>query len=439
VKPTSPPGPRGLPFVGSAADVVRDPLGFFARISRKYGDVVRFGLPRQTVYLINHPAGIEEVLVAERENLIKDTLTRGLSFIFGNGLLVSEGATWRKQRRLAQPGFHRDRVASYGQVMVSYAERALASWKDGETRDVHKDMMRLTLDIVAKTLFGVEIGEVARKIEGALEMLMERFTGLGTMVPLGLPTPSNIRAKRAVETLDEITYGIIRERRASGDKGDLISMLIEATSEEDGRMDDKQLRDEAVTLLLAGHETTALTLGYAFHLLGKHPEVAEKLAAEIQAVLGDRPATSADLPKLRYADAVVRESMRLYPPAWVIGREAIAPIEIGGYAVAKGTQLWLPQWVVHRDARWFPEPERFRPERWDDDFARSLPRHAYFPFGGGPRVCIGNAFATMEAVLILVTIARRFRFTPENRGPLALTPSVTLRPTHGLPMACVAR
>jgi cytochrome P450 len=200
-----------------------------------------------------------------------------------------------------------------------------------------------------------------------------------------------------------------------------------------------QLRDEAMTLVLAGHETTALTLGYALDLLARHPEAAARLQREIDDVLGDRAATAADMPKLRYAEGVVRESMRLYPPAWAIGREAIAPCSIAGYPIEKGTQVWLAQWVVHRDARWFADPHAFRPERWENDFAKSLPRHAYFPFGGGPRICIGNAFAMMEAVLILVTIARRYRFAQETDAPLEVVPSVTLRPKSGIKLVCSRR
>lgn len=429
-----PPGPRELPIVGSAYPLLKDPLGFLDRITAEHGDVVEFGLPGQRIYLFNHPDAIEQVLVTEREKLIKDKLTRELSLMLGKGLLVSEGAFWRKQRMLAQPGFHRERVAAYGAVMVEYAARCADGWTDGETRDVHKDMMRLTLDIVAKTLFGTDVGEVARKIEHALEVLMDRFAGVGAIMPIGLPLPGNFRTKKAIETLDEITYGIIRERRKSGDRGDLISMLIAAQGDGDeGGMDDTQLRDEAVTLLLAGHETTALTLGFAFDLLGRHPDVAKKLEAEVATALEGRPATAADLPRLKYTDAVVRESMRLYPPAWAIGREAIAPCTIGGYAIEPGTQLWAAQWVVHRDARWFPNPLAFEPERWENDFAKSLPRQAYFPYGGGPRICIGNAFAQMEAVLVLATIVQRARLAPTNAA-VELAPSVTLRPKGGLPM-----
>lgn len=439
--PTSakrPPRVKGeLPILGSTLEMIRDPLGFLDRASRDLGDAVEFHLPGQRIYLFNHPDAIEQVLVTERDRLIKDKLTRELSLMLGKGLLVSEGQFWRKQRKLAQPGFHRERVAAYGDVMVRFAERAVEEWHDGEARDVHVDMMRLTLDIVAKTLFGVEIAEVARKIEWSLEVLMDRFSGAGIYMPLALPIPSNFRTKKAIEQLDDIVYGIIRERRKTGDTGDLLSMLIAATADdEEGGvkgMDDTQLRDEAMTLLLAGHETTALTLGFALHLLSQHPEVQAKLVKEIDDVLGDRAATAADMPKLRYAEAVVRESMRLFPPAWALGREAIAPCTIGGYHVPAGTQLWVAQWVVHRDPRWFADPLTFSPERWDNDFARSLPKHAYFPFGGGPRVCIGNAFAMMEAVLLLVTIARRFRVAPApDAKPMDLAPSVTLRPKHGV-------
>jgi cytochrome P450 len=434
------PGPRELPIIGSAPDFIRDPLEFLERMARVHGDVARFRLPGQTIYLFSHPSAIEQFLVQHKDHVRKDKLTRELALLLGNGLLISEGAYWRKQRKLAQPGFHRDRIAAYGDVMVRFADRAISKWQDGQVRDIHKDMMRLTLDVVAKTLFGVEIGDTSRKLEAALQVLLHRFSGIGAVIPIVLPTPGNIRARKAIAQLDEITYGIIRERRRTGDNGDLISMLIAATSEEDdSKMDDVQLRDEAITLLLAGHETTALTLGFALHLLGEHPEAADKLVREANDVLGDRAPTAADLPKLRWAEAVVRESMRLYPPAWAVGRETTAPLEIGGWKVPSGTQVWGAQWVVHRDSRWFENPNSFRPERWDNDFAKSLPRYAYFPFGGGSRVCIGNAFAMMEAVLILVTIARRFRTTRASDRPLELMTSVTLRPRGGLPMTVSAR
>ncbi|CAK0762053.1 hypothetical protein CCP3SC5AM1_3030002 [Gammaproteobacteria bacterium] len=299
-------------------------------------------------------------------------------------------------------------------------------------------MLYLSLNIVAKTLFGVDLTEeIARKIEWTIETLMDRFAGLGMILPIGLPLPQNFRVKKALKTLDTIIYEIIRERRKSGDRGDLISMLIAATGEEGG-MTDTQLRDEAITLLIAGHETTALALGFTFDLLGRHPEITERLEREIATVLGERAPTAADLPRLKYADAIVRESMRLYPPVWVIGREAIAPCRIGGYDIEPGTQLLASQWIVHRDPRWFSGPEFFRPERWENDFAKTLPRQAYFPYGGGPRICIGNAFAQMEVVLVLVTIAQRVRLTP-TIARVDLTPSAMLLPKHGLPMIVTTR
>jgi cytochrome P450 len=438
----APPRVRELPVVGSAFPMLRDPLGFLERIAARHGDVVRFHLPGQRIYLFVHPSAVEQVLVAERGRLIKDKTTRDLSLLLGKGLLVSEGDFWRRQRRLAQPGFHRQRVAAYGEVMVRHAEHAIAAWQDGETRDLHQDMMRLTLAIVVRTLFGLEPAQIdgrAGEIAASLDVLLGRFAGAGTFVPIWLPTPGNRRARRAIASLDATVYRIIRERRQAGDGGDLLSMLMAATSDEDGAMDDTQLRDEAITLLLAGHETTALTLGYAFHLLSERPEVAERLSAEVDDVVGERPATFADVPRLRLADAIVRESMRLYPPAWAIGRETMVPCTIGGHEIPAGSQLWLSQWLVHRDPRWFADPAEFRPERWEGDLARSLPRGTYFPFGDGPRVCIGNAFAMMEAVLILVTIARRFRLTRADPRPLALVPSVTLRPRNGLPMRIATR
>lgn len=433
MSPARPPRVRELPLVGSSVALLRDPLAFLDRISAEHGDAVEFNIPGQRIFLFNHPDAIEQMLVTERDHFIKDKLTRELSIMLGQGLLVSEGAHWRRQRRLMQPAFHRERVAAYGEVMVDVAERVAESFRDGEVRDVHRDMMRATLDIVARTLFGTDVDATAERIGAALELLMDHFSGIGVMVPIGLPTPGNARARRAIADLDAIVRGIIRERRAGEGGGDLLSMLV-AAADEDGAMSDDELRDEAMTLLLAGHETTALSLGFALDLLARHPEAAARLEAEISEVLGERRATAADMPRLRYAEGVVREAMRLFPPAWAIGREATSPCTIGGYPVEAGTQLWAAQWVVHRDPRWFADPLAFRPERWENDFAKSLPRQAYFPFGGGPRVCIGNAFAMMEAVLVLVTLARALRFERTGDAPLELLASVTLRPKQGIPL-----
>jgi cytochrome P450 len=426
---------RGLPILGNALDMALQPLEFLTRVAREQGDVARFSLIGQDVYLLSHPDAIEEVLKHGGDDLQKDDFTRGLSVAVGQGLLTSEGEFWRRQRKLAQPAFHHHRVRAYAETMVQHAERTARAFTNGETRDVHADMMRLTLDIVAETLFGTNVGPAAHQISEALEVMMERFQGFRSLIPLWVPTPGSRRALRALRTLDEVVYGIIRARRESAtDRGDLLSMLLAATTEEGGGMSDEQLRDEVVTLLMAGHETTALTLTFTLHALARHPEVGRALAEEIATVLGDRAATFADLPNLPYADAVVRESMRLYPPAWAIGRAATKHRQIAGVPCEPGTQLWISQWVVHRDPRWFADPEAFRPERWRGDLARRLPRFAYFPFGGGPRVCIGNAFAMMEAVLLLVTLTQQVRLHAEDARPLEFSPSVTLRPKGAVRM-----
>ena len=437
-----PPGPRGNFFLGSTFDYLRDPMGFIHGAMREYGDIVWLRLGNLRTYLISHPEHIEYVLRSHADNFMKDRLTRWLIPLLGEGLLTSEGSFWRRQRRLAQPAFQHSQIERYAAVMVVDTERMLESWCPGELRDPHEDLMRLTLGIVARTLFDAELSGDAETVGQSLEIVMNHF--MSPMRWFGLldylPLPSSRRYWRAIARLDSIIYGIIRAHRAEGrDRGDLLSRLLTARDEENRGMTDRQLRDEIVTLVLAGHETTALTLFYAFYLLAQSPQAEERLAAELRAVLPDRPPTAADVPKLKYTEWVIRESMRLYPPAWGIAREALDDCEIGGYHVPKGTQLFLTQWLVHRDRRWFDDPEVFSPERWDNELIKRLPRCAYFPFGDGPRVCIGNHFAMMEAVLILATIARRYRLIIEPGQTLELLPSITLRPKHGLRMRLYAR
>ena len=391
---------------------------------------------------MNHPSLVEEALRSHSSDVIKDSMTRMLIPIVGQGLLTSEGAFWRRQRKLAMPAFQRGAIERYGAVMVEHALRLRDRWRDGQPRDVHEDMMDLTLGIVAKTLFDAEVGAESRDVGHSLEIIMNYY--LNPMkffkVREWLPTRENREFRAAVARLDEILYGIIRRRRAGGDDpGDLLAHLLAAQDDEGAGMTDRQLRDECVTLFLAGHETTALTLTFAFHLLAGHPEVEVKLAAELDEVLGGRPPSAADVPRLRYADWIIKESMRLYPPAWAIGRQAIEDFEIGGYPIKKGTQLLVSQWVLHRDARWFDDPEAFRPERWDNDLARRLPKGAYIPFGDGPRVCIGNHFAMMEAILLLATLARRHRLEAVPGETMTLSASITLRPKSGTRMIVRAR
>ncbi len=363
-------------------------------------------------------------------------------------MLTSEGDFWLRQRRLVQPVFNRSRIVGYAAAMVEATQRHLASWQPGERRDIHVEMMRITLDIAAKTLFGAEVGDEAQAIASAMEVAQQNFIGrFNSLLPLPMwiPTPANLRMQRAVRKLDEVMYGIIRQRRADmqtpGNRstvsqsmgGDLLSLLLRARDEDDGSaMTDRQLRDEAMTLFLAGHETTALVLSWTWFLLAEHPDAEQNLMAELDAVLAGRPPTADDWPRLKFTEMIALESMRLYPPAYVIGREAIVDCGIGGYAVPRGTTVLMPQWVVQRDPRFFEEPEKFRPERWGQERIKSLPKFAYFPFGGGPRVCIGQQFAMMELVLILATIAQKFRFRMQPGAMVKPVASFTLRPATGI-------
>jgi cytochrome P450 len=453
-----PRGPKGQFPTGNLPEFSRDRLGFLTACAREYGDFVPFRLGPRPFVLLSHPDYVEYVLVANNDNFRKHYLLRMNRLLLGNGLLTSEGDLWRRQRRLAQPAFHRQRIAAYGEVMVEYAERMLATWRDGEVRDVHADMTRLTLEIVAKTLFDADVAGEAGHVGAALEVVMETFIARMDsllMLPESVPTPTNLRLQRAVRQLDEIVYGIIAHRRASGeDRGDpsasseqvrfagqaLLSMLLRARDEDDGgRMTDKQLRDETMTLFLAGHETTAIALSWTWYLLARHPEVVAKLEAELDATLGGRAPTVADLPRLPYAGMVVSEAMRLYPPAYAFGREAIGDCEIGGHRVTAGTTVIMSPWVLHRDRRFYDEPEAFDPDRWAHGLARRLPKYAYFPFGGGPRVCIGASFATMEATLLLAAIARRFRLALASDAPITPQPAITLRPKDGIRVLLRAR
>ena len=434
-----PRGPKGHVLLGSLPEFRRDVLGFFAACARDYGDVVPIRVPRRRLVLLSHPDLIEEVLTAHARRTSKTALLQTLRTVLGNGLLLSEGDTWLRQRRLIQPAFHRQRIAAYGEVMAAFADRAMAHWKDGETRDVHADMMAVTQAIVAKTLFDADVSGGAWDVGQALHVLMEDFSRTRTRVfrlPTFVPTPTRLRTRRAVERLDRLVYGIIAARRASGeDRGDLLSLLLQAQDADDGsRMTDQQARDEIMTLFLAGHETTAVSLSWTWYLLAQHPEVEARLVEELRSVLGGRWPTVADLPRLRYTEMVVTESMRLYPPAYTITRRVVEPLTVGSHAIAPETVLVMSQWVVHRDRRWFDEPGAFQPDRWEHDLAKRLPRYAYFPFGGGPRLCIGNTFALMEATLLLATIAQRFRFRLAPGAAVTPMLSVTLRPAEGLPM-----
>ena len=422
--------------------MTRDPLGFFTYCARTYGDITGMRYYNFRVFFVNHPDYIEDVLVNSARKFHKSRILRASKYLFGEGLLTSEDSFWLRQRRLAQPAFHRARIAGYAESMVRYTERVLECWRNGATLDIHEEMMRITLQIVGKTLFDADVAHDAKDVGESLELLLEFAADFRRtlLIPIWVPTPQNIRKARAVKKLDKIIYRIIEERRKSGrDAGDLLSMLLAAQDEDGSRMTDKQLRDESITLFLAGHETTANTLSWTWWLLAQHPEVEGQLHAELSEVLAGRAPTMEDVAKLKYTELVLTESLRLYPPAWGMARLSVEDHEIGGYKLPKGTGVSFSQWVMHRDPRWFEAPEEFRPERWADGLAKRLPRFAYFPFGGGPRQCIGNTFALMEATLVLATIAQRYRFRLVADHPVVPLPSITLRPRHGIRATLEAR
>jgi cytochrome P450 len=432
-----PPGPKGVPFFGNLLDFRRDILGFYERWTHDYGEIVGLRFGAFPSVLISNSDYAEQVLVKNHRNFIKFPLFfRHVQAIFGQGLLTSEGEFWHRQRRLAAPAFHLQRVHGYGAAMVQDTERMLADWRPGELRDAHTDMMALTLRVAAKTLFNAEVDEHVAEIGEAFDTIVEEIvsrTRRPIRIPDVIPIPGNVRYLRSVRRIDRLVNAIIKQRRRDGgDHGDLLSMLMMARDDDGQPMSDRQLRDEVITLLIAGHETTALALSWTWYLLSQNPDVDAKLAAELREVLGGRVPTVSDLPRLKYTEQVITESMRLYPPAWGIGREAIADCEIGGYAIPGGTTVLISAWVSHRNPKHFPEPLVFRPERWAGDFAATLPRFAYIPFGGGPRICIGNRFAMMEAVLILATVAQRFRLEWQSDHPVVPLPSITLRPKGGV-------
>lgn len=430
-----PDGPKGRWLIGVTPLTSGDRLKAMTDWAREYGDIYHCRFLGYHVYFLNRPEYIEQVLVTHQRKFMKGRALQANRELFGNGLLTSEGDFWQRQRKLSQPAFHRARIQGYAKTMVECTQSAIEGWSAGDERDIHQDMMALTLDIAARTLFSVEIGEMGARIRDALEELLEVSARPERILkPLRMVSwRSEGKYRRAIAELDKIVYGIIAERRASGrDTGDLLSMLLAARDDEGNGMSDQQLRDELLTLLLAGHETTALALSWTWSLLAKHPDVERLLHQEVDSALAGAAPRVEDLPRLPYAEKVVKEALRLYPPAYVILRLALEPVEIAGYALPAGSSVGMSPWVVHHDARYFPEPEKFAPERWTESFAQKLPRFAYFPFGGGPRICIGAQFAMMEAVLVLATIASRYRLRVAAEQKVELFPSITLRPKNGI-------
>ena len=414
------------------AEFSRDQLGFLDSLGEKQGDVARFEMMGTRFWLLRHPRDVEALLVEHARSVGRDDYVQALQRALGQGLLTSDGELWRRQRRLMAQAFTPKRIATYAEAMVRVAGASLERWRDGASLNLHREMGRIAAEVVSEVLFGTSVSaDEVTMVGDALEVLNEFFSHSPEAVfrlPKWLPTPRNHRMNTAVEAIDRLVFRIVRERRSSTSRDDLLGTLLAAQDDDGTRMTDAQLRDEVVTLFLAGHETTALALTHAFYFLSRHPDVERRLHAELAEVLAGRAPTSNDVRSLPFTECVLKEAMRLFPPAWTMGRAVTSPIELGRHRFEKGDQVLVSQWVLHRDARWFPEPERFDPERFNSERVKALPRYAYLPFGAGPRVCIGNHFAMMEAMLLLATIAQGWRIEVASDEQLEFAPSVTLRP-----------
>ena len=437
---TAVPGPRERFPLDGFLSFWRDPTGSLVRLADRYGDVSRFRFGLYDEYLVTHPDHVQQILVGEHRSFTKGRALAEAKRILGEGLLTSEGDFHRRQRRLVQPLFVHSRIAGYADAMVDAAERAAERWRDGQEVDAQAEMSRLTLAVVGRTLFDADIEgeatEIGRALTDSMETLnrfMLPFSGLFEV----LPTATGRRLRRARARLDATIYALIAARRRAGaEGGDLLSVLIRARDEDDGStgMTDEQVRDEAMTIFLAGHETTAVALTWTWYLISQAPEVEARLHEELGRELGGAAPTVADLPRLAFTERVLSEAMRLYPPAWVIGRRALVDVDLDGYRIPGGSVVVLSPFVTQRDARWYPQPLRFDPDRFAPELRAERPRYAYFPFGGGTRVCIGEGFAWMEARLLLATISQRARLLRPPGRAVALHPRVTLRPRGGLAM-----
>ena len=444
------PGPKGPPFLGVARDLIAGAPRYLSHLADTYGPFVRFNVFLQEFYLVSDPELIREVLVTQAANFPKsDRDVEILDRSVGHGLVSANGEEHKRHRRLTQPAFHIRRIDAYAGTMVDYTTAMLDEWRDGQEMDVADAMSALTMLIVARTLFGadrVAMKATAERISAAIHVLQaaanQEFQA-PLLLPEWLPTAMNRKRRAARQVLYETIDHLIAQRRAQGDaadSGDLLSMLLLSHDEAGDRMSDDEVRDQLVTLFVAGHETTSNALTWTWYLLSQHPAEEARLHAELEAVLGGRPPALADLPHLSYTLRVIKEAMRLYPPAWVVNvRRAAADTMLGPYAVRQGDSLWLSPFVMHRRPAFFPDPERFDPDRWTPERERALPKFAYMPFGGGPRVCIGNGFALMEAHLIVAAVAQCYRLRLRPGHPIDLNAQITLSNHGGMPMTAERR
>ncbi len=449
-KPDSkPPGPKTVgPWLGVLPHFRKDPANYLLSVAREHGDLAYMRLGPQHAFVVSHPDWIRDILVTHQSNFTKSRMLERAKVLLGDGLLTSEGEFHTSQRRLVQPAFHRDRLLRYSADMVDCAARAGETWSSGAVLDMHREMTRLTLAIVGRTLFSADVSSDADEIGRAMTQIFELFDTL--LLPFSdwiqkLPIPPVRRFEKARDKLDQIIYGLIAERRTSGqDTGDLLSMMLLAQDDDANagnarQMTDKQVRDEALTLLIAGHETTANALTWTWYLLSQNPAAEARMHEELERVLAGQLPTFDDVTRLPYTTGVFAESLRLYPPAWAIGRRAREEYSIDDYTIPAKSILLMSPWVVHRDRRWWPEPDSFRPERWSPEVVDKRPKFAYFPFGGGTRVCIGERFAWAEGVLVLATLAQRWKMRLVPGHPVATQAVITLRPKNGMKMTLESR
>ncbi len=458
-----PPGPHSILPEKLLREFIRDPINTLMKIASKYGDISHFKLGRRHIYLLNNPDYIEDVLIRNHKNFIK---SRGLQVskrLLGEGLLTSEGENHKRQRRIIQPLFHPNLIKTYGKIVTDYGQIMCNKWKDGMILDIHKEVMHVTMAIISKAVLGSDIKlEKDDQVGDALQVCMEYFNRL--QMPFGeliekIPLlPINKDYQRAKKTLDSIVYNMIKEHRDDENKGvhkerDLLHALLQAQDEEAGigHMNDTQLRDEVMTIFLAGHETTANALTWTFYLLSQNPTVEDNLYEELDSLLGKcnddneynhssnkickiKIPTVEDISKLEYVEKVLRESMRLYPPAWTIGRQVINDCKVGKYTLPAGSIVLMSQYVMHHNPRYFPDPDVFYPDRWTKETKLRLPRFSYFPFGGGIRGCVGEPFAWMEGILLISTICRQWKMHHDPEHKVELKPLITLRPKYGMRM-----
>ncbi len=439
-----PNGARRLPVVGNLPEFARDPIKFIARLQKEYGDVAAFSLMGKKSVLISDPDEIARVLLETGKSFGKFEPTYAMRTILGNGLVTSEGDFWKRQRKLAAPAFQHQSIRHYAEQMVAYGDELAQTWQDGDVRDVHQDMMTLTQRIIMKVLFSVDVLDNAKEASKAFDAMMQAIgadmSGVEAVLPDFVPTPTRTRMVGGVNYINGLLLEMIETRRAEGgETRDLLAMLMDARDEEGQPMSNEQLMDEIRTLYLAGHETTATTLSWTWVLLSRNPQVYAKLEAELDRVLNGRLPTDEDVPRLGYANAVIKEALRLYPVAWITQRIAREDVEIGGYFIPKDTFVFLSPWVVHHDARWYEDAEVFLPERWLKEKAELPRREVYIPFGGGPHICIGNGLAMLEAVLLLATLLQKYRIEVQAEQKVEIELAGTLRPKHGLQARFVGR